>query len=118
MRRCAALILFSSGLLLACSRQPAPSAVAYTCTPPHSLSVEYEGSAGKEGRAQVILDGRSFTMENVRSASGARYLASPGRSPDATLVWWNKGRDGTLFEGRVSDPDAAGQVIATCTQAP
>jgi membrane-bound inhibitor of C-type lysozyme len=65
-----------------------------------------------------MLDGKAYALEHVRAASGARYLTLEGRSPGATLVWWNKGQDGTLLEGKASDPVAPETAIAACTQAP
>jgi membrane-bound inhibitor of C-type lysozyme len=101
--------------LAACSEAPTYS---YDCSPAQALTVQYINGSGADSRALLTLNGRAYTLTEARSASGARYVAAAGPSPGATLVWWNKGKDGTLLEGKVSAPDAAGQVIATCTQAP
>jgi membrane-bound inhibitor of C-type lysozyme len=83
-----------------------------------ALTVRYDNEAGRDGRAFLTVDGMNYTLTHVASASGARYLAEQGRSPGATLVWWNKGRDGTLLEGKVADAAAQEARIATCAQAP
>jgi membrane-bound inhibitor of C-type lysozyme len=113
MRVCAIAIVLGF-TLSACSMAPTH---VYTCTPSSPITVKYDNTAGADAQAVVTLDGRTYTLTQVRSASGARYLTEQGRSPGATLVWWNKGQGGTLFEGKVSDPAAQETAIATCTQA-
>jgi membrane-bound inhibitor of C-type lysozyme len=53
-------------------------------------------------------------MTLAPSASGARYMTTSGRSPGMTLVWWNKGNDGMLQEGKGATSDDE-KTIATCT---
>jgi membrane-bound inhibitor of C-type lysozyme len=108
-------LLIACAALAACSRVPTYS---YECSPAQALTVQYINSPGAESRALLTLNGAAYTLTEARSASGARYVTAAGRSPGATLVWWNKGNEGTLLEGKVSDPDAAEQLLATCTQAP
>ncbi|MCP6756103.1 MliC family protein, partial [Klebsiella pneumoniae] len=43
--------------------------------------------------AQVLSDGRSFTLPQARSGSGARYA-----NRDESVVFWNKGNTAFLQE--------------------
>lgn len=95
----------------------APS-VRYTCTPAMALTVRYDNAAGADGKAFVMLEGKEYSLDHVPSGSGARYLAEAGRTPGATLVWWNKGSEGTLMEGKTGDPAAEEKTVATCVEAP
>ncbi|GGE17100.1 hypothetical protein GCM10011529_24460 [Polymorphobacter glacialis] len=96
--------------------KPLPT-FTYKCTPAMPLVVKYDNAAGINGQAVVTLGSKTFTLDQAGSASGARYETRAGRSPGATLIWWNKGRGGTLYEGSAADPKAAEKPIATCTQA-
>jgi len=43
----------------------------------------------------VLSDGRTLTLPQAMSASGARYAA-----PDEAIVFWNKGRTAFITEGK------------------
>ena len=101
--------------LVACSKPPTYS---YDCSPAVALTVQYLNGSGADARAVVTLDGSTFTLTQERSGSGARYSTAEGRWPGATLVWWNKGNEGMLREGKASDSSAPETTIATCRQAP
>jgi membrane-bound inhibitor of C-type lysozyme len=74
--------------------------------------VRYDNTADQP-KATVTLDGKTFDMTLSPSASGARYMTTSGRSPDKTLVWWNKGADGFLMEGTGPNSENE-QSVATC----
>lgn len=100
--------------------QPAPAAVpdvtvTYACTPAMSLTVAYNNTDETKPGTVVTLDGKAYAMEAVMSGSGAKYRADAGRSAGKSLVWWNKGDDGTLFEGSAADANADEAVLAECT---
>lgn len=88
--------------------------IAYACTPAMQLTVRYDNAAGPDGIAIVTLDGREYRLDHVQSGSGARYETQNGRTAGKTLVWWNKGRDGTLLEGKAGFPEAAEATVASC----
>lgn len=90
--------------------------IAYDCKPAMALAVSYDNAATPDGSARVTLEGKDYVMEHVMSGSGARYLTKQGRSAGASLVWWNKGRDGLLLEGKADDPAAEEKTIATCSE--
>ena len=94
---------------------PAPAMIeaTYDCKPAMALSVKYDNSVDPP-KAVVTLDGKTYDMTLAPSASGARYMTTSGRSPDMTLVWWNKGNDGLLQEGKGATSDDE-KTIATCT---
>jgi membrane-bound inhibitor of C-type lysozyme len=87
----------------------------YECSPPMAVSVRYNNNADPPG-ATVTVDGKVFEMAPALSGSGARYMTENGRSAGLTLVWWNKGNEGTLFEGKIAEPDAEETVLARCTE--
>lgn len=100
----------------ATGEMPATITAAYDCKPAMAISVVYDNRDAENPMARVTVDGAGYDMAIARSASGARYVAGKGRGPGTTLIWWNKGNDGTLLEGRADAPDAADEtVIATCT---
>jgi len=86
---------------------------SYDCTPAMALSVKYDNTVDPP-KAAVTLDGKTYDMTIAPSASGARYLTASGRTPGMTLVWWNKGKDGMLQEGKGATSDDE-KTIATCT---
>jgi membrane-bound inhibitor of C-type lysozyme len=98
------------------SSPPGPAMVeaSYECVPVMTLSVKYDNTADPP-RAAVTLDGKTFDMTRALSASGARYMTLEGRSPGMALVWWNKGQEGFLQEGK-GEAMADDKVIATCVE--
>lgn len=95
---------------------PATITATYDCKPAMTVSVVYDNGDAETSKARVTIDGASYDMTIARSASGARYVTEKGRAPGKTLIWWNKGNDGTLFEGRVGAAETADEtMIATCT---
>lgn len=50
----------------------------------------------------LTLDGRTLTLTQAISASGARYA---GLGPDGPVEFWNKGREATLTVGPRAYPD-------------
>jgi membrane-bound inhibitor of C-type lysozyme len=88
----------------------------YDCKPAMSVAVAYDNSDPGLPKARVTLDGKDYDMVIARSGSGARYATDTGRSAGMTLIWWNKGNDGTLLEGKAGAPASAEEtIIATCT---
>jgi len=88
----------------------------YDCKPAMSVDVVYDNSDPSLPKAKVTLDGKDYDMAIARSGSGARYATDTGRSAGMTLIWWNKGNDGTLLEGKAGAPASAEEtIIATCT---
>lgn len=87
---------------------------SYECTPAMALSVKYDNTVDPP-KAVVTLDGKAYDMTLAPSGSGARYITASGRSPDMTLVWWNRGNDGMLQEGKGATSDDE-KTIVTCTE--
>jgi membrane-bound inhibitor of C-type lysozyme len=88
----------------------------YDCKPAMSVDVVYDNSDPNLPKAKVTLDGKDYDMVIARSGSGARYATETGRSAGMTLIWWNKGNDGTLLEGKAGAPASVEEkIIATCT---
>ncbi len=94
--------------------QPAMIEVSYECVPVVQVSAKYDNSVDPP-RAIVTVDGKDYEMTLAPSGSGARYVTLTGRSPGMTLVWWNKGSDGFLQEGRGETSDDE-KNIATCVE--
>jgi membrane-bound inhibitor of C-type lysozyme len=89
----------------------------YACEPAMSLTVTYNNTDQTKPAAVVTLDGKAYAMEAVMSGSGAKFRTAAGRSAGKSLVWWNKGDDGTLFEGSSADANVDEAVLAECTGA-
>jgi membrane-bound inhibitor of C-type lysozyme len=86
----------------------------YECVPAMALSVKYDNSVDPP-KAVLTLDGKTYEMTRAISASGARYMALDARSPGMALVWWNKGQEGFLQEGK-GEAMADEKIIATCVE--
>jgi membrane-bound inhibitor of C-type lysozyme len=87
---------------------------AYDCQPAMALSVRYD-NATDPPKATVTIDGKPYVLAPVISGSGARYLTTNGRTPGTTLIWWNKGDEGTLFEGK-DEQTALDTIVTTCKE--
>ena len=70
-------------------RQVEQVAVAYKCTDT-LLDVTYV-NAGPVSLVVFAFDGQPVVGANVLSASGARYAG-------AQYIWWNNGRDASLYD--------------------
>jgi membrane-bound inhibitor of C-type lysozyme len=104
-----------SGASAAAGGPPLRIVATYGCSPTMSVTVVYDNAAGPDGQADVTLGGRIYKMDHVMSASGAKYTSQQGRTDGMTLTWWNKGRDGSLYEGKAGGDDLA-TLIATCSE--
>ena len=89
--------------------------IAYECTPTMAVSVRYDNSDPKDPEAIVTLDGKRYDLDQVVSGSGARYFTDDGRAEKMTLTWWNKGSEGTLYEGSEGG-DPVAKTLATCKE--
>lgn len=84
----------------------------YRCDDGSTVRVRYG-----PGRAQLALGDREFAMRSAPSGSGARYVVEQGRTPDWSMEWHSKGREGLLLEAPLSDrrtPDDL-KPFARCT---
>ncbi len=68
--------------------------VAYVCADSKTVQAIYYADSVD----LVLSDGRSFTLPQAVSASGARYA-----NPDEAVVFWNKGNSAFITEGANSD---------------
>ena len=93
----------------------APTATAYDCRPMLKLSAAYDNS-GATPKVQLTIGEKMYELTEVIAASGAKYATDRGRAPGKTLVWWTKGRDGTLYEGKVGGTDVDEKEISSCSE--
>lgn len=92
----------------------APVTTAYDCMPALLLSATYDNS-GATPKAKLTIGDKSYELTGVQAASGAKYATDQGRSAGKTLVWWTKGEEGTLFEGKVGGTDADEKKVSSCS---
>lgn len=92
----------------------APVTTAYDCMPAQLLSATYDNS-GATPKAKLTIGDKSYDLTGVQAASGAKYATDQGRSPGKTLVWWTKGEEGTLFEGKVGGTEADEKKVTSCS---
>ena len=92
----------------------APVTTAYDCMPALLLSATYDTS-GATPTAKLTIADKSYDLTSVQAASGAKYASDQGRSAGKTLVWWTKGEEGTLFEGKVGGTEADEKKVASCS---
>jgi putative lipoprotein len=81
---------------------PAAQNFKYVCDDGTTIRVQL-----RENLARVIFKGKSYSMKQVESGSGARYS-------DGTTVWWNRGYEGFLRDE--SDPDHPVALAENCRQ--
>lgn len=93
----------------------APKTVAYDCLPALLLSAAYDNS-GATPKAKLTIGDKSYDLTGVQAASGAKYASDQGRSAGKTLVWWTKGAEGTLYEGKVGGTDADEKKVSSCSE--
>ena len=93
---------------------PAPQTVAYDCMPALLLSATYD-NATTPAKARLTIGDQSYDLTGVQAASGAKYATDQGRSAGKTLVWWTKGEEGTLFEGKVGGTEADEKKVSSCS---
>lgn len=88
----------------------------YICTPSMTVSTRFAAAmaTSEEGAGDddliVMVNGSAYRMTLVRSASGTKYATEKGRAPGKSLIWWTKGKEAMLLEGK----DEA--QVATCTE--
>lgn len=93
----------------------APVAVGYDCMPALLLSATYDNS-GATPKAKLTIGDKSYDLTGVQAASGAKYATDQGRSAGKTLVWWTKGPEGTLYEGKIGGTDADEKKVSSCSE--
>jgi membrane-bound inhibitor of C-type lysozyme len=73
--------------------------VSYSCENGMKILAEYSIGSDKKSSVKLDVSGKSYTLANAISASGARYTTINGMKPDKALQWWTKGEKGTLYDG-------------------
>lgn len=70
------------------------SPVVYECDDGREITARY----GENPPALLEVDGKSYPLYQVVSASGARYASERGLTPETGIIWWTKGDEATLYE--------------------
>ncbi len=102
-------------LVSAVAQEPAGEAgyaaavYGYTCAGGTSIRVAYVNIDDGPALAVLSHDGKLLVMENVVSASGARYATTGGRE---RYVWWADGPEGFLQKG----PDGEEEFVEKACQ--
>ncbi|SNS40683.1 Membrane-bound inhibitor of C-type lysozyme [Sphingomonas laterariae] len=90
--------------------------VGYSCTPAMAITARYDNSDATDPEVKLTIDGTAYDLDLTPSASGARYATDDGRADNRMLVWWTKGHEATLFEGKEGDRAEDEKTLATCTE--
>jgi membrane-bound inhibitor of C-type lysozyme len=83
------------------------NAVSYECGAGHTVPVQYV-NVGSNALAVLPVGGQTLVFVGVLSGSGARYASGP-------YIWWNKGRQASLFDERAG---ANAPPLLSCSQTP
>jgi membrane-bound inhibitor of C-type lysozyme len=83
-------------------RMPVPRKFSYVCDGGLTVNVTI-----REQSARVSVKDESYSMRQVRSGSGARYV-------EGNIVWWNKGYEGFLEDE--TDPHHPIELAKNCKQ--
>jgi membrane-bound inhibitor of C-type lysozyme len=86
----------------------ASAAYSYYCADGAQIEVAYINMNSGLSLAVLHVDDDMLVMENVVSASGARY-ATVGQKGEDRFVWWTKGDEGFLQQG----PDGEEEMVHT-----
>lgn len=95
------------------SAATAENSVAYTCDKDVPITAIYGKNAEGKSDAVLVVKGQSFNLDQVISASGARYASRDGLEAGKGIVWWTKGGEATLYEtpaATFDDMDTAKQL--------
>lgn len=90
-------------LMVGCHSDGGPQAWIYQCESGDVAQVTYE-----QDKAVLQYRGKTHTLEQAISASGARYR-------NDSLEWWSKGDEATLF---TDDHGNAGDILDECKHNP
>lgn len=124
MKTALAPALLSAAILSACATAPAkPEAplVPYTCNgDPTSLTADYYSADVRHARVILHINDKTTTLPQVRAASGVRYSNGDDSFPKiGTLIWWNKGTDGYLYQvSKRTDGTTYEKQLTNCTSNP
>lgn len=80
------------------SMATAEKSVAYTCDKDLPVTAVYGKNAEGKSDVALVVNGQSFNLDQVISASGARYASRDGLEAGKGIVWWTKGGEATLYE--------------------
>lgn len=94
----------------------------YMCDRGWSIQVDHDPEVSgamtpwPDDHVLVTIQGRPFEMYRIKSASGEKYGTERGLTPDAGLIWWDKGNEAMLramILDHTADPDNA-PIIVRC----
>lgn len=112
----------------ATSSASASNTVKYSCDDGKSVTAVYKNAEKKESKdgattasssstVTLTIDGKSYTLSDAISASGARYSGKEGPTKGRFFTWWEK--DGALWlEGpldKFGDLEAE-DIVARCKE--
>lgn len=84
---------------------------SYSCDNKLAVTVAYTD----DGNASLTSGGKTVALKAVPAASGTKYHADTGLTPDKSLTWWSKGGSAMLIQGAKGASDGApGETTADC----
>lgn len=116
MRKAAAVLLPLR--LASCAHgDPGADSTAYSCNPAYTIEAAYHSADDHSTQfADLKINGARYQLRLVQSASGARYAAEMGLTPDYSLIWHTKGSEALLLQAPLDHTVRAGQeeLLASC----
>jgi membrane-bound inhibitor of C-type lysozyme len=93
------------------SDDSADGPTSYSCDNKLAVTVAYTD----DGNANLTSGGKTVALKSLPAASGAKYHADTGLSPDKSLTWWSKEGSAMLIQGpKGAKEGAAGETMAKC----
>lgn len=91
--------LFIGGTANGKTAGPKVKSVSYECMNGMKILAKYDNIIKNNPKVILNISGKSFTLNNAISASGARYTNANGIRAGKAIQWWTKGVEATLYEG-------------------
>lgn len=83
---------------------------SYSCDNKLAVTVAYTD----DGNASLTSGGKTVALKAVPAASGAKYHADAGLTPDKSLTWWSKEGSAMLIQGPKGAREGVGETMAKC----
>jgi membrane-bound inhibitor of C-type lysozyme len=84
---------------------------SYSCDNKLAVTVAYTD----DGNATLTSGGKTIVLKALPAASGTKYHADTGLTPDKNLTWWSKGGSAMLIQGPKGAREGAnGETMANC----
>lgn len=87
----------------------------YRCESGRDIAARYFAGGGRAPTAQLLIDGKTYDLYQVKTDTGRRFASEQGLSPDHGLQWRVHGNAATLSDMLMDHTTATDSVLDACT---